>query len=105
VVFEIGRLLETGGSGFTQAFTSTAEHLTSILRARAVARAKAESARNSVLTMIAIMGVIVLLMLSNEQNRIAYRDPLVQVISLVCLGAMAVGYAVLNNMIDEALED
>jgi hypothetical protein len=105
VVFEIGRLLETGGSGFTQAFTSTAAPLTSILRARAVARSKAESARSSVLTMIAIMGVIVLLMLSNEQNRIAYRDPLVQVISLVCLGAMAVGYVVLNNMIDEALED
>jgi len=105
VVFEIGRLLETGGSGFTQAFTSTAEHLTSILRARAVARSKAESARSSVLTMIAIMGVIVLLMLSNEQNRVAYQDPLVQIISLVCLAAMAVGYVVLNNMIDEALED
>jgi len=105
VVFEIGRLLETGGSGFTQAFTSTAEHLTSILRARAVARSKAESARSSVLTLIAIMGVIVLLMLSAEQNRIAYQDPLVQVVSLICLGAMALGYVVLNNMIDEALED
>ena len=105
VVFEIGRLLETGGSGFTQAFTSTAEHLTSILRARAVARSKAESARGAVLTLIAIMGVIVLLMLSAEQNRVAYQDPLVQVVSLVCLGAMALGYVVLNNMIDEALED
>lgn len=105
VVFEIGRLLETGGSGFTLAFTSTAEHLTSILRARAVARSKAESARSSVLTMIAIMGVIVLLMLSNEQNRVAYQDPLVQIISLACLGAMALGYVLLNNMIDESLED
>lgn len=105
VVFEIGRLLETGGSGFTLAFTSTAEHLTSILRARAVARSKAESARSSVLTMIAIMGGIVLLMLSNEQNRVAYQDPLVQIISLVCLGAMALGYVLLNNMIDESLED
>ncbi|MCO6451208.1 MAG: hypothetical protein J5I90_10525 [Caldilineales bacterium] len=105
VVFEIGRLLETGGSGFTQAFTATAEHLTSILRARAVARAKAEAARSAVLTMLAIMGVVVLIMLSAEQNRVAYQDPFVQAFTLICLAVMALGYVLLNNMIDEALED
>ena len=104
VVFELGRLLETGGSGFTQAFTTTSEHLTSILRARAVARSKAEAARSSVLTMLAIMAVVILLMLSAEQNRAAYHDPLVQLVALGCLGAMALGYGLLNNMIDEALE-
>lgn len=105
VVFEIGRLLETGGSGFTTAFTATAHHLTSILRARAVARSKAEAARNAVLTMLGVMGIVVLLMMSTKQARQAYEDPLVQVIALGCLGVMGLGYAVLNNMIDEALED
>ncbi len=105
VVFEIGRLLETGGAGFTQAFTSTAEHLTGILRARAVARAKAESARTAVLTMIGIMGLVMLLMMSTKQARQAYEDPTVQLISLACIGVMGLGYALLNHMIDEALED
>lgn len=105
VVFEVGRLLETGGSGFTQAFTSTAEHLTSILRTRAVARAKAESARTAVLTMIGVMGLVMLLMMSTKQARQAYQDPTVQLIALVCLAVMGLGYAFLNHMIDEALED
>jgi len=104
VVFEIGRLLETGGAGFTQAFTATAEHLTSILKVRAVARAKAEAARTAVLTMIGIMSFILLLMLSSPQTRRGYDDPTVQIIAAVSLAVMAFGYLLLNNMIDEALE-
>ena len=75
------------------------------MRARAVARSKAEAARNAVLTMLGVMGIVVLLMMSTKQARQAYEDPLVQVIALGCLGVMGLGYAVLNNMIDEALED
>jgi hypothetical protein len=104
LVFEIGRLLETGGAGFAQAFTATAEHLTSILKARAVARSKAEAARNAVLTMIGIMGFILLLMLSSPQTRKGYEDPTVQLVAAACLGVMAFGYLFLNNLIDEALE-
>jgi hypothetical protein len=104
MVFEIGRLLETGGAGFTQAFTATAEHLTSILKVRAVARAKAEAARTAVLTMIGIMGFILLLMLSSPQTRRGYDDPTVQIIAAVSLVVMAFGYLLRNNMIDVALE-
>lgn len=104
MVFEMGRLLETGGAGFTQAFTATAEHLTSILKARAVARSKAESARSAVLTMIGIMSFILLLMLASPQTRRGYDDPKVQIIAAVSLTVMAFGYLLLNNMIDEALE-
>ncbi len=103
MVFEIGRLLETGGAGFTQAFTATAEHLTSILKVRAVARAKAEAARTAVLTMIGIMGFILLLMLSSPQTRRGYDDPTVQLIAAASLAVMAFGYYLLNSMIDEAV--
>ena len=104
MVFEMGRLLETGGAGFTQAFTATAEHLTSILKVRAVARAKAEAARTAVLTMIGIMGFILLLMLASPQTRQGYDDLAVQLIAASSLAVMAFGYILLNNMIDEALE-
>lgn len=104
VVFQLGRLLETGGAGFTRAFTTTAEELSAILEARAVAGAKAESARGAVFMMLGIMGVIMLLMLSSPNIRQGFQNPVVQVVAALALTVMALGYAFLNGMIDEALE-
>ncbi len=42
-VYQIRRLAETGGAGFTKAFATTAEELSAILEARAVAGSKAEA--------------------------------------------------------------
>ena len=44
-VYQIRRLAETGGAGAAKAFATTAEELSAILEARAVAGAKAEGAR------------------------------------------------------------
>lgn len=104
VVFELGRFFETGGGGFNRAFASTAESLSAILEARAIAGSKAESARGAVHTMLAIMGVILLLMLSSPVQRAGFAHPTAQMVTATSLGAMAYGYLFLSGMIDDALE-
>ena len=103
-VYQIRRLAETGGAGFTQAFATVAEELSAILEARAVAASKAEGARSAVLTMLAIMAVILGLMLSSPAIRQGYADATAQLVAAGALGVMAFGYAYLNGMIAEALE-
>lgn len=104
VVFELGRFFETGGSGFTKAFATTAEELSAILEARAVSGSKAESARSAVHIMLGIMGVILLLMLSSPVQRAGFAHPVAQLVTAASLAAMAYGYLFLNGMIDDALE-
>ncbi len=103
-VYQIRRLTETGGAGATKAFSTTAEELSAILEARAVAGAKAEAARQAVITMLAIMGVIIGIILTSPSIRAGYADPTAQLIAAVALGIMGFGYLFLNNMIAEALE-
>lgn len=103
-IYQIRRLTETGGAGFTRAFATTAEELSAILEARAVAGSKAEGARQSVLTMLGIMGVILVLMLSAPSIRTGYASPTAQLIAAVALATMGFGYIYLNSMIADALE-
>lgn len=103
-VYQIRRLTETGGAGFTRAFATTAEELSAILEARAVAGSKAEGARQSVLAMLGIMGVILVLMLSAPSIRTGYASPTAQLIAAVALAMMGFGYLYLNSMIADALE-
>ena len=94
-----------GGVGWgPRLFATTADELSSILEARAVAASKAEGARTAVLTMLVIMAVILGLMLSSPSIRAGFADPTAQIIALAALGAMAYGYFFLNGMIGEALE-
>ena len=103
-VYQIRRLAETGGAGFAKAFATTAEELSAILEARAVAGSKAEGARQAVLTMLAIMAVILGIILSSPVIRSGYSDPTAQTIAAAALGVMAFGYTQLNGMIADALE-
>jgi len=103
-VYQIRRLAETGGAGATKAFATTAEELSAILEARAVAGSKAEGARQSVLTMLVIMAVILGIMLASPTIRQGYRDPTAQLIAAGALAIMGFGYVTLNDMIAEALE-
>ena len=103
-VYQIRRLAETGGAGATKAFATTAEELSAILEARAVASSKAEGARQSVLTMLVIMAVILGIMLASPTIRQGYRDPTAQLIAAGALAIMGFGYVTLNDMIAEALE-
>lgn len=103
-VYQIRRLTETGGAGFTKAFATTAAELSAILEARAVAGSKAEGARQAVLTMLVIMAVILAIMLASPTIRQGYANPTAQLIAAGALGVMAFGYIQLNGMIADALE-
>lgn len=103
-VFMMSRLAETGGGGFSDAFTTVADELSAILEARAVASSKAESARQAVLMMIGIMAAIMVMMLSSPNVRQGFEHPRVQLVAVLALAAMGFGYVFLNSMIDEALE-
>lgn len=103
-VYQIRRLAETGGAGATKAFATTAEELSAILEARAVASSKAAGARQSVLTMLVIMAVILAIMLASPVIRQGYRDPTAQLVAAGALAVMGFGYVTLNDMIAEALE-
>jgi hypothetical protein len=103
-VYQIRRLAETGGAGAAKAFATTAEELSAILEARAVAGAKAEGARQAVLTMLVIMAVILGIMLSSPTIRQGYTDPTAQLVAAGALAVMGFGYVTLNGMIAEALE-
>ena len=104
VIFQMGRFFETGGAGFTKAFATTADELSAILEARAIAGSKAESARQAVLMMLGILGGIMLLMFSSPNIRQGFANVTVQVVTALAMAAMAFGYSFLNSMIDEALE-
>ena len=103
-VYQIRRLAETGGAGAAKAFATTAEELSAILEARAVAGAKAEGARQAVLTMLVIMAVILGIMLSSPTIRQGYNDPTAQLVAAGALAVMGFGYVTLNGMIADALE-
>jgi hypothetical protein len=103
-VYQIRRLAETGGAGATKAFATTAEELSAILEARAVAGSKAAGARQSVLTMLVIMAVILGIMLASPTIRQGYTDPTAQLVAAGALAVMGFGYVTLNSMIAEALE-
>ena len=102
VVFELGRFFETGGTGFVQAFATTADELSAILEARSVAGAKADAARGAVHMMLGILGGILLLMLSSPVQRQGFAHPTAQLVSAGALLVMGGGYVVLQGMIEEA---
>ena len=103
-VFFIGRLSETGGGQFADAFTTVADELSAILEARAVASSKAASAKQNVHMMIGILAFISILLFRSPEIREGFAIPQVKVISAIALLAMVFGYYYMNSLIDEALE-
>ncbi len=103
-VFFIGRLSETGGGQFADAFTTIADELSAILEARAVASSKAASAKQNVHMMIGILAFISALLFRSPEIREGFAIPKVKIIVAIALMAMVFGYSYMTGMIDEALE-
>ena len=104
VMYELERLAETGGGDFAAAFTTSADELSAILEARAVAGSKAESARMAVLMLMGIMGFVLFTMFSSDAIREGFNYPAVQMITVGCVVVMGFGYSFMNDMINEAME-
>jgi hypothetical protein len=104
VVYQLSRLSETGGSGFSDAFTILAEELGARQEARAIAGAKAGAARQAVLMMLGIMAGIMVLILGSPSMRHSFSQPIAQLTAIICFAVMGFGYVYLNGMIADALE-
>jgi len=102
-VFFIGRLSETGGGQFADAFTTVADELGAILEARAVASSKAASAKQNVHMMIGILAFISALLFRSPDIRAGFAIPQVKIIATGAMLAMVFGYAYINSMINDAL--
>ena len=101
--FEIGRLWETGGSGYASAFSSAADNLSGVLEARAIAISKGEGARGSIrVILLALLGAI-LLMTTNPYTRDILQKPVIQIGYLIGLAWVALGWTFVNGTIDEAV--
>ena len=70
---------------------------------RAVAAAKADSARTSIVMLLVIMGVVIVLMALSPGLRAGYALPTSQFVLVGALGTMAFGYYFLNGMISDVL--
>ena len=102
-VFEIGRLRETGGEGYAQAFAQSAESLSAILQGRAAGNAKAEGVRGAIRIVLGCLLGVMVLMLRTPQFAPTLQQPLMQLLYAGLLGWVAYGWIFTNGMIEEAL--
>lgn len=103
VVFQLDRVVETGGSGFARAFAQSAQSLQAILEVRAVAASKADGARSAIALLLVVMGVVMAMLAASPGMREGYADPQAQMVLVGALGVMAFGYHFLNGMISDVL--
>ena len=101
-VFEISRLWETGGTGYPQALAQAAENLGGILDGRAQAEAKAAGAKRAILVVLGALVFVTAMLLHNPTLGASVRSPLVQLAYLIIAVWVAIGWAQVNAMIEEA---
>lgn len=99
VVVLLGRLAETGGSGFADAFGQAADSLSDVLDARVTARAKGASAQG---TLFILAGVTLLMMVGMTNGGYA-NSPVIQTMFAVSIVWMTVGMIVVKKMLQEAV--
>jgi len=102
-MFQIKRLWETGGAGYTEAFSTASANLGGILEGRATAAAKADSARGAIrIILLALVGVTAV-MTGSAQMRVAFANPIVQLAYLIIVVWVGIGWWYIDAQIDDAL--
>jgi hypothetical protein len=103
LVFQLQRLLTTGGTGYSQAFLQSAESLGQILEARATASAKADNARGSAWIIIGSLGFTLVMLARAPEFQAALAEPILQAVYLGLIIMVAFGMQVVNGLVDNAL--
>ncbi len=103
-VMELGRLWETGGSGYVEAFRLAADNLSTILGERATAAAKADGAWGTVRVILLALGGTLVMILSSSASSRLFNTPLMQIGLLLAAGWAALGWSVIGDMIREVME-
>jgi Flp pilus assembly protein TadB len=102
-VFEVARLWETGGSGYVEAFAHAANNLGEILESRARAEAKAAGMKSAIRVVLGSLVLVVAVLLRNPTISASIRSPAVQVAYLAIALWVALGWKVVDGMIEEAV--
>jgi hypothetical protein len=103
VVFEIGRLWETGGPGYVKAFNMAAENIGDALKARGMAHAKGAGAKGSIQTIVIMLIIVMVLLFRMPQISDAMHDPMIQILYAFILGWMFFGWSMMDSIIEGAI--
>jgi len=102
-IFEILRLWETGGEGYSKAFARAADNLMGILDGRVQAYAKAAGAKSAIRVVLGALILVSVFMLRNPDFAASMRTPFVQIAYLLIAAWVAFGWYQINGMIEEAV--
>lgn len=102
-VFEVARLWETGGSGYVEAFTHAAHNLGEILESRARAEAKGAGMKSAIRVVLGSLVLVIAVLLRNPTVSASVRSPAVQLAYLAIALWVALGWKIVDGMIEEAV--
>jgi hypothetical protein len=104
-VFEIERLWEAGGEGYTRAFQMTADNLAEILTVKAQAASKASGATGLARLIIAAAVITIGYILSSQIGQDLYlKNPLIKIALAGAIGWGIYGWMYIKEMVREATE-
>ena len=99
----IGRMWQTGGSGYHAAFSAASENLESILDARVMARAKGGSAQKTANTLVVLIVVMIAFLTRGDAMREVTQQPFVQAAYAVIVLVVVYGHSVISDIIDNSV--
>jgi Flp pilus assembly protein TadB len=103
LVVEVGRMWETGGSGYAQSFQLISENLGSILDSRNKAYAKADGAWGTIRLIVLALGGAIVMAFSSSGSRELFRTPAIQLAMLAAIGWATFGFTVIADLIRESV--
>ena len=103
VVVEIGRLWETGGTGFSQSFQMVSENLAGILEGRSKAFSKADGAWGTIRVIVLALGGAIFLAFSSPASSALFRTPTAQIAILIAVAWAGFGFTYIDDLIRETI--
>lgn len=102
-VFEIGRLWETGGPGYVQAFGIASDNIGDALKARGMAHAKGDGAKGSIKMIVLALVLVMIFLFGTPQFATAFEDISMQILFAFVLAWMFFGWSMIDSIIEGAV--
>ncbi len=104
LVFEVGRMAQTGGSGYAKAFQDAADNLALILEVRAEAHSESKSALGLAKIIIGVAVVIDSFLVMNPSGGQLFATPAIKIAMALSVLWGIVGWVVIRRMVEEAVQ-
>ncbi|MEA2007717.1 MAG: hypothetical protein U9O54_01235 [Chloroflexota bacterium] len=104
LVFEIGRMAQTGGSGYAKAFQDAADNLSRILEVRAEAHTESKSALGLAKIIIGVAIVIDGFLVMNPAGGHLFTTPAIKIAMALSVLWGIVGWVVIRRVVEEAVQ-